>query len=134
MRPKAGHLSPGSKHAGSTTMEPVIIREIRDAAIRIAIRLALGEFFLRGPCNNVLELESRVAWATVATELGNEGYFMIVPEEYATVAGLSPATVHEMIEEEGSLFALVYATAGATFMLVPLAEREEREQLGPIPE
>ena len=115
-------------------MEPVIIKEIRDSAIRIAIRLDLGEYLIGGPHDNVLELESRVAWATVVTELQNEGYIIVPPEEYATVYGLTPADVIGRIEQEGSLFALVYAPAGETFMAVPLAERELREHLGPIPE
>jgi hypothetical protein len=54
-------------------MEPVILEEIRDSAIRIAIRLALGEYLLRGPQENVMELESRVAWATVVGEAGGSG-------------------------------------------------------------
>lgn len=114
-------------------MEPVILNEIKDSAIRIAIRLALGEFLIRGPQNNVLEMESRVAWATVTAELQNEGYFMIAPEEYATAYGLAPGDVVDRIEQDGSLFALIYTSGGETFTVVPLAEREEREHLGPIP-
>jgi len=114
-------------------MEPVALEEIRDSAVRIAIRLALGDFQIKGPQNNVLELESRVAWATVATELGNEGYLLISLEEYAAAAGKSPATVSGMVERDGTLFALLYGAGGETCMLVPLAEREPREQLGPIP-
>jgi hypothetical protein len=117
-----------------TTMEPVILKEIRDSAIRIAIRLALGEYLLRGPQNNVLEPESRVAWATVVAELQNEGYIMVPPEEYAAVYGVAAADVIGMIEQEGSLFAIIYEAAGETLAVVPLAEREEREQLGPVPE
>lgn len=115
-------------------MEAVILKEIRDSAIRIAIRLDLGKYQERGPHNNVLELESRVAWATVVSELQNEGYIIVPPEEYAAVCGLTQEDVIGMIEQDGSLFGLVYASAGETFMAVPLAEREEREQLGPIPE
>ena len=114
-------------------MGPVILEEIRDSAIRIAIRLALGEYFLRGPQENVMELESRVAWATVAAELEKEGYALISPEAYATANNLTPAAVTSMIEQDGSLFALVYATGDETFTAVPLADREEREQLGSVP-
>jgi hypothetical protein len=107
--------------------------EIKDLAIRIATRLALGEYLIRGPLDNILELESRVAWATVAVELQKEGYTMVAPEEYAAFYDLSPATVSDRIETYGSLFALTYATAGETCTLVPLGEREEREELGPMP-
>jgi hypothetical protein len=115
-------------------MELVILKDIRDSAIRIAIRLGLGEYRERGPHSNVLELESRVAWATVVTELQNEGYVIVRPEEYAAVYGMTPADVFGMIERDGSLFGLVYVSAGETFMAVPLAERKAQEQLGPIPE
>ena len=114
-------------------METVIVREIVDSAIRIATRLALGEFIVRGPGNNVLELESRVAWATVATELHKEAFTMVPPGEFAAVSGLTLAAVSEMSEKDGTLFALVYESAGKSFMLVPLAKREPRELLGPIP-
>lgn len=110
-------------------MAQVLLEEIRGSAIRIAIRLALGEYSLRGPQKNVMEMESRVAWATVAAELEREGYALISPEEYATANNQDPAAVTSMIEQDGSLFALVYATE----TVVPLAEREEREQLGSIP-
>lgn len=113
-------------------MEPVALGEIRDSAIRIAIRLALGEFHLRGPQNNILELESRVAWATVTAELQKEGYIMIGPEEYTTAYGLAPGDVTDKMEQDGSLFALSYTSMSETFTVVPLAEREEREHLGPI--
>lgn len=116
-----------------TTMEPVILEEIRDLAIRIAIRLALGEYLLRGPQENILELESRVAWATVAAELEKEGYILISPEAYATANNLAPAAVTGMIEQDGSLFALVYLAGDETFMAVPMPDREEHEQLGAVP-
>ncbi|HEY6871559.1 MAG TPA: hypothetical protein VI298_02405 [Geobacteraceae bacterium] len=115
-------------------MGPVKLEEIRESAIRIVTRLALGEYVLRGPHDNILELESRVAWATVATELHNEGYVMVPIEGYATICGLQPAAVSDMIETDGSLFALVHAAAGGEGALVPLPNREEREHLGPIPE
>ena len=110
-------------------MGPVTLEEIRDSAIRIVTRLALGDYVLRGPRDNILELESRVAWATVATELHSEGYGMVSPEAYATICGEPPAFVIGMVELNGSLFALVY---GAD-TLVPVPEREERKDLGPIP-
>ena len=115
-------------------MEPVRLEEIRASAIRIVIRLALGEYALRGPRNNILELESRVAWATVAAELYNEGYTMMPLEEYASTCGQTPAAVNDCVETEGSMFALVYRAAGGADALVPLPQREEREHLGPIPE
>ena len=110
-------------------MEPFKLEEIRESAIRIVIRLALGDYVLRGPRDNILELESRVALATVATELHSEGYGMVSLEAYATTCGEPPAAVTDMIELDGSLFALVYGADA----LVPLPEREEREHLGPIP-
>jgi hypothetical protein len=110
-------------------MEPFSLEEIRDAAVRIVIRLDLGAYVQRGPRDNILELESRVAMATVASELHGEGYVMVSPEAYATICGEPPASVAEMIEPDGSLFALVY---GAD-VLVPFPEREEREHLGPLP-
>jgi len=114
-------------------MEPVVLEVIIDSAIRIAIRLALGEFHLEGPRKNVLEVESRVAWATVITELEKEGYAMVLPGEYAAEYALDPEAVSEMIERAGSLFALVCTSAGNTFLAVPLAERDSHGQPGPVP-
>ncbi len=114
-------------------MEPVILEEIKDSAIRIAIRLALGEYFLRGSRENVMELESRVAWATVVAELEKEGYALVSPEAYATANNLAPSAVADMIERDGTLFALVYVAGDEAFTAVPLADREEREQLGSVP-
>ncbi len=114
-------------------MEPVTLEEIRESAIRIVIRLALGDYVLRGPRSNILELESRVAWATVASELHNEGYGMVSFEAYATTCGEPPASVTDMVESDGSLFALVYQGADEATALVSLPDREEREELGPIP-
>jgi hypothetical protein len=114
-------------------MEPVIIVEIRNLAVRIAIRLALGEFVVRGPNDNILELESRVAWATVASELGNEGYEMMAPAEYAAILGVCESDIREAVEREGRLFALVYGAKEESFMLV-VAGRRAHEQLGPVPE
>jgi hypothetical protein len=111
------------------TMVPFTLEEIRESAVRIVIRLALGDYVLRGPRDNILELESRVAWATVASELHSEGYGMVSPEAYATTCGEPPASVTKMIEPDGSLFALVYRVDA----LVPLPEREERDHLGPLP-
>ncbi len=114
-------------------MEPVILEEIKDSAIRIAIRLALGEYFLRGPQENVMELESRVAWATVIAELEKEGYALVSPEAYATTNNLAPSAVADMIEQDGILFALVYVAGDEMFTAVPLTDREKREQLGSVP-
>jgi len=116
------------------SMEPVKLEEIRASAIRIVIRLALGDYVLRGPRDNILELESRVAWASVATELLGEGYGMVAVEAYATACGEPPESVSDMIKRDGSLFALVYGAGGGAGTLVPLPDRDEREQLGPIPE
>lgn len=114
-------------------MEPVVLGVIVDSAIRIVIRLALGEFLLMGPHKNILEVESRVAWATVVTELEKEGYAMVPPGEYGAEYALDPDAVSTMIERDGSLFALVCKTVGKTLLAVPLAEREGHGGLGPIP-
>lgn len=113
-------------------MESGIAGDIRGSAIRIIIRLALGEYTATGPRENILELESRVAWATVCNELQNEGYMMVSPEEYANAYGLPLASVIDRMEGAGSLFALVFRSGGQTSVLVPLEEKEEREGLGPI--
>ncbi len=110
-------------------MEPVTLEEIRESAIRIVIRLALGDYALRGPRENILELESRGAWATVASELHSEGYHMVSLAAYATMSDEPPASVTEMIEADGSLFALVYGANA----LVALPERDERKYPGPLP-
>ncbi len=115
-------------------MAPAELEEIGKSAIRIVTRLALGDYVVRGPRNNILELESRVAWATVASELHNEGYVMVPIEAYATVCSLTPAAVSEMVETDGSLFALDYPPDRGADVLVPLPEREAREDLGPMPE
>lgn len=114
-------------------MAPVVIEDLRDSAIRIVIRLDLGGFLVRGVHGNVLQVESRVAWSTVMAELLKEGYVMVSPEEYGDRYGHSPDSVSAMIEGDGSLFALSFPSAGVTLLAVPLAEREAREQLGPIP-
>lgn len=110
-----------------TCVEPVDVKRICGSAIRIAIRLALGEYLITGPRDNIMELESRVAWATIASELRNEGYGMVAPEEYGAALELTPAAVEVIIRQDGTLFALAY---GAD-LLVPL---EGREEPGTIPE
>ncbi len=114
------------------SMVPIVLEEIRESALRIVSRLALGDYVLRGPRNNILELESRVSWATVATELHKEGYAMVSLEAYATICGETPAAVDDMVETDGSLFALVYPPAGGGCTVVPLPDREEREHLSPL--
>jgi len=114
-------------------MEPVDLGVVADSAIRIATRLALGEYVLRGPYGNILEVESRVAWATVITELEKEGYALVPPLEYSLEYGLAPEVVSAMIEVEGSLFAVSWTSSGISQLAVPLAEREVIEQLGPVP-
>jgi hypothetical protein len=114
-------------------MPPVISEEIRDSAIRIVIRLGLGTCQVRGPGGNILELESRVAWATTVSELQNEGYAMVSPDEYGAAYGLTPAEVRDRIDGTGSLFAVTYASPGGSAMAVPLDEQEEKELLGPVP-
>ena len=119
-----GRATPGG---GEAMTDGDSMKQIRSSAIRIVIRLALGEYLITGPSDNIMELESRVAWATVASELHNEGYYMVTPEEYGAAKGLDPATVGAMIRQDGALFAIAYGAA----VLVPL---EEREVLGPMPE
>ncbi|WP_298266475.1 hypothetical protein [Geobacter sp.] len=113
-------------------MTPIATDDIRNSAVRIIIRLALGNYLLRGPGGNILELESRVAWATAVNELQNEGYLMVTPQEYAAASGLTEAEVVEQVEDEGSLFALFFPSEGEQGMVVPL-EREVKEHLGPLP-
>jgi hypothetical protein len=113
-------------------MDADAIATIRAAAIRIAIRLALGDFQLGGPQGNVMEVESRVAWATIATELAKEGYTLVSPEEYAERYGVTAAVVAAGIEAHGSIFALEFAAPGERLRAVPLEETEAQEELGPL--
>lgn len=117
----------------SANGERVVLKDILASATRIVIRLDLGGFSLGGAHDNILKVESRVAWSTVITELFKEGYVMVSPEEYGARYGHSPEAVGAMVEEDGSLFILTCASGGMTFLAVSLAEREHREQLGPIP-
>lgn len=105
--------------------ETVDLERIRHDAVLVIIRLGLGRYELKGPGGNILEPESRVAWATVANELGGEGYTLVSPSEYADTFDLSEEEVLARVWGEGSLFALAYgdeAGSGAG-LLVPLPEK-----------
>jgi hypothetical protein len=79
-----------------------------------------------GPQENILEPESYVAWSTVVNELAGEGYAMVSPGEYAEACSITAAEVLAKIREEGGLFALAYRAVGASGMVVPLPEKEDR--------
>lgn len=105
--------------------ETVDLERVRHDAVLVIIRLGLGRYELKGPGRNVLEPESRVAWATVANELRGEGYEMVSPAEFADSFAMSEEEVLALVWREGSLFALAYgdeAGSGAG-LLVPLPEK-----------
>lgn len=103
---------------------PLVMEKIRETADRAAVRMELGGFVMRGPGNNIMELESETAWLTVAGQLHHEGYQMVPPEEYAESYHLSVDQVTERIETDGTLFALFYESHDETRVLVPLDERK----------
>ena len=105
---------------------------IRRVAELILIRLELGHYTVEGPAGNVLEVESLTAWSTVVNELVREGYEMVAPAEYGRACELTEAEVNGMIWREGRLFALVYRSGAHTRCAVPLAERVNEEELGPL--
>jgi hypothetical protein len=112
--------------------EKVVIEKIRRSAELIIIRLGLGIFTRSGPGANILEVESRPAWAATVSELGNEGYAMTSPEGYAAACGVTTKEVEKMIRQQGSLFAVVYAPdTGGMEVAVPLPKKEEIDSLGP---
>jgi len=100
-------------------MEPVVLERLRRDAVCVITRLGLGEFALQGPAQNILVPESYVAWATVQNELGNEGYSLLAPDDYAESSGLSRAEVQAQLHEQGTLFALGYGD----FLVVVLPEK-----------
>ena len=112
--------------------EKVIIEEVRRSAELIIIRLGLGVYAIAGPRANIIEVESRPAWAATVNELGNEGYAMASPEEYAAACGVTAEEVRRMVRQEGSLFAVVSVTTTGEQVAVPLPEKEESGGLGPL--
>lgn len=100
-------------------VEPVVLERLRRDAVCVILRLGLGEYELRGPAENILVPESYVAWATVQSELVNEGYSLVAPEDCAAVSGASVAELLAQIHERGSRFALVYGA----FVAVALPEK-----------
>ncbi|HEY3307979.1 MAG TPA: hypothetical protein VGJ93_05960 [Desulfuromonadaceae bacterium] len=100
--------------------EPVELERIRRDATCIIIRVGLGPYELRGPQENILVPESRVAWATVVHDLQGEGYVLVTPEEYAEATGASTDEVTGQINEQGSLFAIAYDQE----LVVPLPQKE----------
>jgi len=101
-------------------VETVDQERVRRDALRILIRLGLGNYELQGPQRNILIPESRVALSTVASELGNEGYRLVTPAEYADACGSTPEGVLALVYEDGTLFALGYRES----LLVPLPEKD----------
>lgn len=106
--------------------------QIRRAAELILIRLELGHYTVAGAAGNVLEVESLAAWSAVVNELIKEGYEMVSPAEYASACELTETEVNAMIWREGSLFALIYRPGEHARCAVPLAERVDETELGPI--
>ncbi len=102
------------------TVEAVERERLRKDAICVIIRAGLGDYALRGPAENILEPESHVAWSTVKSDLENEGYRLVTPEEYAATQNVKTVEVLAEVQEKGSLFALVYGES----MVVPLPEKE----------
>jgi len=100
--------------------EPVELERIRRDATCIIIRVGLGTYELRGPQNNILVPESRVAWATVVHDLQGEGYALVSSEEYAAVTGVREDEVAAQIDQQGSLFAISYGQE----LVVPLPQKE----------
>ena len=101
-------------------VEAVELKRIQLDALRVLIRLGLGKHEQAGPQRNIFIPESRVAWSTVANELGKEGYWLVTPDAYADVCGNTPDEVLALVQEEGTLFALCY---GELF-LVPMPEKD----------
>ena len=110
----------------------MVIEEVRRSAELIIIRLGLGMYAIAGPRSNILEVESRPAWAATVNELGNEGYGMTSPEGYAAACGVTAEEVRRMIRLEGSLFAVVFVTTTGEQVGVPLPEKERSGYLGPL--
>ena len=100
-------------------VEKVVLERLRRDAICVITRLGLGNFQLLGAAENILVPESYVAWATLQNELGNEGYELVTPEDYAAAGGLSSAEVQAQLHEQGTLFALLYGD----FVVVALPEK-----------
>jgi len=88
--------------------EKVDLERVRHDGELVIIRLDLGHYELRGPARNVLEPESRVVWATVVNELGNEGYAMVSPAEYAASCDLNKEEVLGLVWRDGTLFAVAF--------------------------
>lgn len=101
-------------------MEPVELERLRRDAVCVIIRLGLGGYRLQGAAENILVPESYVAWATVKSELGNEGYILVTPEEYADACEMEITEVLAQVHQKGDLFALVYEEE----IVVPLPEKE----------
>jgi len=106
-------------------MKPFTLEEIRNSAMRVDSRFDLGDYVMRGPKENIMELDSWLAWSSVAAKLHHEGYTMVPPREYAASYGITEQAILDRIEKDGSLFALMHETHDATFLLVPMAERDE---------
>ena len=100
--------------------EPVELERVRRDATCIIIRIGLGAYELRGPRDNILVPESRVAWATVVHELQGEGYMLVSDVEYAEATATGTAEVAAQIHQNGSLFAIAYGQE----LVVPLPQKE----------
>ena len=105
--------------------EAVDVAGVRHDAVLIIIRLGLGLYELSGPGQNVLEPESRVVWATVASELAGEGYAMVSPGDYGAACGIPEEEVLMRVWHKGTLFALAYGSGEEALLLVPLPEKED---------
>jgi hypothetical protein len=116
---------------GERDMDKVIVGEVMESARRIIIRLDVGSFRVSGPRDNVLSVESPVAFATCVIELYREGFQMVAPEEYAASYGIGLESVYRKIEEEGELFLLLFREGERRDEAVPLEEKTATEGHGP---
>lgn len=108
----------------------VVMEEVRRSAEQALIRLDLGAFTITGPRENVIEVESLVAWSSTVNALYGEGYHMVSPAEYATHYEIEGDTVTDRIYREGKLFALFYQGDDGAFISVPLEGKDLKDDLG----
>lgn len=104
--------------------QPVSVERVKQDAVRVIIRLGLGNYDVKGPLENVLFPESYVAWSTVVNELGREGYGMVTLLEYEELHGVPERQALAEIWEAGTLFAVAHENNGRLSLAVPLPEQD----------